>query len=85
MTVVEMSVSTAFTAATAAAAMATSSSSTVLRTARRSVGLGRWSANQGSRAISTSTVARGGDHLPDYVHAKNMYNLPAVRVQSSCF
>ena len=30
--------------------------------------------------VTTSRVARGGDHAPDYVHAKHMYDLKAVRV-----
>lgn len=29
--------------------------------------------------MTSSRVARGGDHAPDYVHAKHMYDLQAVR------
>ena len=30
--------------------------------------------------MTTTRAARGGDHAPDYVHAKHMYDLQAVRV-----
>ena len=36
-------------------------------------------ASAGRATFRTSAVPRGGDHAPDYVHAKHMYDIQSVR------
>ena len=40
---------------------------------------GQLCAATGRATFRTSAVPRGGDHAPDYVHAKHMYDIQSVR------
>ena len=40
---------------------------------------GQLCAATGRATFRTSAVPRGGDHAPDYVHAKHMYDIKSVR------